>query len=399
MDWTGWLAGGRTIDLQAGVASAPVAIRIESGRVAEVASAAPDGAGDVVDCHGLFLLPGITTCHVHLQATYPYSVRDPNEPPARTALRAAAHAERLLVAGITTIRTVHEQAQADLHVREAAAQGWVQAPRIIAGGRALTIPGGHGDGLGAVVASGPDGFYRAARAELEAGAEHVKIFASGGLARAGESLDRPEMSREEMAGAVQAAGERGTYVVAHVASSVVVRLGLEAGVRSFEHAYSLDAVAAAEMADAGAYLTPTLVVTHAVDWMERAGFDAAARDRSSRMAGTHAASAAAAIGAGVRILHGTDFPPAAASDGTTIAVRELELLVEAGLAPVDALRAVTRTPAALLGLGPASWTIASGALADIVAVDADPLQSVSALRHLRVLVRRGRLVAPPGARD
>ena len=251
------------------------------------------------------------------------------------------------------------------------------------------IPGGHGDGLGAVVASGKDGFYRAALGELDAGADHVKVFASGGLARAGEALDRPEMSGAEMTGAVRAATERGTYVVAHAASSATIRLGLDAGIRSFEHAYLLDAPTAVAMASAGAFLTPTLVATHALDWMADAGFSVASRERSAQMADVHAASTATAIAAGVRILHGTDFPPAATSMETTIAVRELELLVEAGMSPVAALRTATRTPSELLGLGPQFGTITAGASADLLAVESDPMQSVSALRDIQFVMCRG----------
>ena len=203
------------------------------------------------------------------------------------------------------------------------------------------------------------------------------------------------MSRDEMAGAVRAARERGTYVVAHASSSMAIRVGLEAGVRCFEHAYMLDPDTAAEMVDADAYLTPTLVVTHALDWMEGAGFDAAAQGRSSRMADLHTASAAAAIEAGVHIVHGTDFPPGARTGGTTIAVRELELLVDAGLTPLDALRAATRTPGTLLRLGPEFGTLGVGAPADVIAVEADPLRSVSALRRIRMVMREGAIVVNP----
>jgi imidazolonepropionase-like amidohydrolase len=390
--WSGWLDGGQVVDVVGERILPPAALRIADGLIAEITDHAPPGAPDIVDCDGLFLLPGLASCHVHLQATYPYSERDPNEPAATTALRASGHASRIRRSGITTVRTVHEQSQADLFVRDAAAKGWVSAPRIVAGGRALTTPGGHGDGLGAVVASGPDGFRRAALGELAAGADHVKIFASGGLAREGEALDRPEMTRDEMAAAVQAAAEQGTYVVAHAASTSAIRLGLEAGVRCFEHAYVLDLATARELAGAHAYLTPTLVVTHALDWMETAGFDASAVDRSRRMAAIHVESAAAAIESGVTILHGTDFPPAASSHGTSLAILELELLIRAGMSTAAALRAATVSPGELMGFGPSFGTLVPGAPADVVAVTANPFSSVSALRSLSTVVAGGELV-------
>lgn len=390
-----WLTGGRLVDLAEASSGPPVALQIRGGQVADLRAAPPPGVHRVVDCRGLFLLPALTTCHVHLQATYPYAARDPDEPAGRTALRAAAHAARLLPLGIATVRTVHEQHQADLRVREAIDRGWARGPRIVAGGRALTAIGGHGDGLGAMTAAGEDGFYQAAMRELEAGADHVKIFASGGLARTGEALDRPELSLAEMRGAVRAAQAAGAYVVAHAASAQAIRVGLEAGVRCFEHGYLLDRTTADRMADAKAYLTPTLVVTHADDWMEAAGFDRQARERSASMAATHLASARTAIEAGVRILHGTDFPPDGLSSGTTLVVRELELLVAAGLTAPQALLAATGTPASLLGLASTGTSLDRGAPADVIGVADDPLRSVSALRDLRLVLRAGELVVGP----
>ena len=110
------------------------------------------------------------------------------------------------------------------------------------------------------------------------------------------------------------------------------------------------------------------------------------------MSERHARSAAVAIGAGVRVLHGTDFPPLGASAGTTLAVRELELLVDAGLTSLGALRAVTLNPAPLLQLEPLSGRIGPGAPADVVAVPTNPLVSVSALRDLRAILCQGELV-------
>jgi imidazolonepropionase-like amidohydrolase len=243
------------------------------------------------------------------------------------------------------------------------------------------------------VAEGADEFYQAARNELEAGADHVKIFASGGLARAGEALDKTEMSQQEMAGAVRAAVERATYVVAHTATSSSIRVGLSAGVRCFEHAYMLDERTAQEMAAAGAYLTPTLVVTHVPDWMSEAGFPPDSIERSRQMAVHHMDSVATAIAAGVAIVNGTDFPPSATSDGTSLTVRELELLVAAGLTPLTALRSATTTAAQLLGLSHETARWQAGALADFVGVEENPLTSISALRRIVLVVRAGRTVS------
>jgi imidazolonepropionase-like amidohydrolase len=399
-----WLAGGRVVDVLSGAVSGPSSIAVESGRITSIRPGPPPvDSSDVVDLDGLYLLPGIITCHVHLQGTYPYSTRDPHEPPPRTALRAAARARAIRRHGITTVRCCHELNQADVHVRHAAQMGWTDAPRIVAGGRGLTRPGGHGDGFGAVVAEGREGFYDAAARELEAGASHIKIYASGGLARQGEALEEPELTFGEMRGAVEAAAAHGSYVVAHAAGSATVRVGLEAGVRSFEHAYLLDAATASAMANSGVFLTPTLVATHAIDWMRSTGFSNDAISRSAAMAEEHTRSARRAIEAGVTITHGTDLPPDGVSNGTTLAVRELELLVEAGASVLTALQSATVSAARLVGLQGEIGELREGTLADLIATADDPTQSVGALRAIRFImhggasVRAGGAASPPGS--
>jgi imidazolonepropionase-like amidohydrolase len=389
-----WLINARVVDVATGRVSDGQAIHVRSGQVAAIQSmTAVRDVRDApeIDLAGRSVLPGMVTCHVHLQGTYPYTTRDPDEPPQRTALRAAARARALRAHGFTTVRSVHELNRADLHVREAASRGWTEAPRIFGAGRALTRPGGHGDGLGAVVADGPGAFGEAAAAELEAGADHVKVFASGGLARAGESMDEPELSLAELRAVVDAARAHGAYVVAHAAGSATIRRGLEAGIRSFEHAYRLDQATAQAMAEVGAFLTPTLVVTHVADWMRAIGFDAAAIQRSMGAAARHVASTRLAFEAGVAIVHGTDLPPDGTTDGTSLAVRELELLVEAGATPLLALQAATRTAARLLGCNTIG-EVRIGASADLVAMPDDPIQSVTALRGIDFVMAAGDVV-------
>lgn len=391
-----WLTNARIVDVRSGRVSALTSLEIRDDRIAGIGGPPPPGA-EVLVLDGGYLLPGLITCHVHLQGTYPYSTRDPNEPPPWTALRASARARQLRVRGFTTVRSVHELNRADLQVRHAAEMGWTEAPRIFGAGRALTRPGGHGDGFGAVTASGAAGFHDAAAAELEAGADHVKIFASGGLAKSGEALDGPELSLAEMRGAVTAAEERGTYVVAHAADSATIRLALEAGVRSFEHGYLIDSDTAAAMAAAGAFLTPTLVVTHAADWMRATGFDEAAITRSTAFADRHVASARRAIEAGVAIVHGTDIPSDGPSDGTMLAVRELELLVASGATTLAALQSANLTAAKLLGREGELGEIVEGAVADFIMTLEDPTASVRALRSIAAVFQAGEAVTPVGA--
>ena len=213
-----WFVNAHVVDAATGERLRHRAVETAAdGTVAQVAAAAPPGLPDaeVVDVAGRWLLPGLISCHTHLSIVFPFSDTDEAENPAVTAYRSATRASEALRAGITTIRCVHEQNRADLLLRTAVRRGWFAAPRILGAGRAISTPGGHGQGGACAYATGEQEFYHAALAELAAGADHVKIFISGGLASAGEHYEQPEMTDGEIRGAVRAAAEHDTYVVAH----------------------------------------------------------------------------------------------------------------------------------------------------------------------------------------
>ena len=341
---------------------------------------------------GRWLLPGLISCHTHLSVVFPFSDTDEAENPALTAYRSATRATAALRAGITTIRCVHEQNRADLLLREAAARGWIEAPRILGAGRAVSARGGHGAGSGCAYAAGEDEFFAAALAELAAGADHVKIFINGGLASAGERVEIPEMTDGEIRGAVRAADSRDKYVVAHSGESTAIRQALAQGVRCFEHAYQLDEDTAALLARRGAFLTPTLCVTRSEAWMRANGFAEHTIANAASAAGEHLASIQRAIAAGVTLLNGTDYPPGDLVDGVPVAVHELLLMAEAGLSPLQALQTVSVNPGRLLGIGGRVGQVRPGYAADLIAVGANPLADITALRDISLVVQGGRVI-------
>jgi imidazolonepropionase-like amidohydrolase len=352
----------------------------------------PPGAADgsVFDVGGRWLLPGLISCHTHLSIVF--GETDEAENPALTAYRAATRATQALQAGVTTVRCVHEQNRADLLLRTAVERGWYQAPRIVGAGRAVSTPGGHGAGGGCAYASGEQEFYAAALAELQAGADHVKVFISGGLNRAGENLWRPEMTDGEIRGAVRAAAEHDTYVVAHSGGSAVIRQALGQGVRCFEHIYSLDDDTAALLARPGVFVTPTLCVTRSASWMRATGFPQGSVERHLAAGEEHLASVRRAIRAGVTLVNGTDIPPGDLVDGTPAAVHELLLMAGAGLSPLLSLQSASVRAAGLLGIGDHVGQILPGYVADFVAVDGDPLDDLAAMRTISLVVQAGHVV-------
>jgi imidazolonepropionase-like amidohydrolase len=385
-----WFANANVVDVETGDVRRGATIEVaQDGTIAQVTTAAPR---DAYDIGGRWLLPGLISCHTHLSIVFPFSDTDENENPALTAYRAATRASDALRAGITTVRSVHEQNRADLLLRTAVARGWFAAPRILGAGRAISTPGGHGQGGGCAYATGEREFYEAALAELAAGADHIKIFINGGLASAGEHYENPEMTDGEIRGAVQAAREHDTYVVAHSGEPKAIRQALAQGVRCFEHAYRLDDETAELLARPGIFVTPTLCVTHTEQWMRDRGFEEHSIQNARAAADDHLASVKRAIRAGVTLVNGTDYPPGDLVDGTPVAVHEVLLLAAAGLSPLLCLQSVSVNAARLLGIADHVGQVRPGYAADFVAVAANPLDDPAALRTIDLVVQAGRVV-------
>ncbi len=390
-----WFVNARVVDVLAGeVLSGQFVETSADGTVVQIAAALPAGLPDteIVDVAGRWLLPGLISCHTHLSVVFPFSDTDEAENPAITAYRSGTRAAEALRAGITTIRCVHEQNRADLLLRTAVSRGWFTAPRILGAGRAISTPSGHGQGSGCAYAIGEQEFYEAALAELAAGADHVKIFINGGLAGANEHYARPEMTDEEIRGAVRAAGEHSTYVVAHSGEPAAIRQALAEGVRCFEHAYRLDAETAALLARPGIFLTPTLCVTRSESWMRARGFEEHSIRNALEAADEHLASIQHAIQAGVTLVNGTDYPPGDLVDGVPAAVHEVQLMAAAGLSPLLSLQSVSVNAARLLGINDYVGQVRPGYAADFVAVATDPLDDVAALRAISLVVQGGRVI-------
>lgn len=385
-----WLTDARVVDVVAGEVRDGASVEIADGRIGAISK--QPGSGERMSLGGRYLVPGLISVHTHLSVVYPFSATDENENPGLTVMRAYGRAQDALRAGITTIRCVHELNRADLLLAEAARAGWADVPRIVGAGRAIGTPGGHGEGHGSVIADGPEAFREAALAELDAGCSHIKVFITGGIANLGETFDHPEMNKAEMQATVDAASERETYVVAHAASSLAINWALDAGIRSFEHAYDLDEETAGRMAAKGVFLTPTLCVTRSQEWMRWKGFEEFQIETSLEVGPMHLASIRRAVAAGVTMVNGTDYPPGDPIGGTSVAVHEMGLMQGAGLRPQLALAGATHNAARLLGMDAEIGTISSGKVADLVAVEENPLSDVAAMREISFVMQSGRVV-------
>jgi imidazolonepropionase-like amidohydrolase len=302
-------------------------------------------------------------------------------------LRCAANVERHLRAGVTTIRDVGSTYGLAVDVGRAIATGVLRGPRVVAAGRAVAMTGGHAHYLGKE-ADGADGVRRAVREELKAGADCIKVMASGGVYGSREEVGSPQLTVEEMRAAVEEAHKAGRKVTAHAYSTQAITNALDAGVDCVEHGSFLSGDDAERMRRDGVFLVPTLSV---YDAMYSAGAELGTPEYIQRktkvVRDASRAALRTALEAGIPLATGTDCGAPGHPHGAL--AHELELMVEYGATPMQALVAATAAAAELLDLADEVGTLEPGKRADVVAVGEDPTVSIGALRDVRLVVLGG----------
>ena len=373
-------------------------IAIEAGFVT------PDGA-TVIDQSGRFVLPGLIDSHVHLlsQASTASRLDVLTETTSYVALAGAAHAEITLAAGFTTVVDLGGNAEAIFALRDAIEDGLAEGPRIIAAGFSITPHGGHADAQGyrpevldlmrsPGVCSGADDCRRAVRQAIQAGADIIKITATGGVLSDTAAGLGQQLSDAELEAIVDAAHSMGRRVVAHAHGVEGINAALRAGVDGIEHGTYLDAESIRLFRRNGAYLVPTVLA--GVTVYERAqipgALTPAQRIKALQVGPLMLDMLRRAHEGGVTVAFGTD---SGVSDHGQNA-REFELMVEAGFTPIEAIQAATVNAAAHLGMEDRLGRLAPGYSADLIAVDGDPTANVSELRAVQWVMARGEAVAP-----
>ena len=396
-----FLAGGRILDAAGGGSLESRDLLLAGGRIARILAPgeSPPGGAREVDLAGLTLLPGLLDLHSHL-LLHPYDEASWDDQVLREQLelrviRGVVAARATLEAGFTTLRDLGTEGAgfADVALRDAVEQGLVPGPRIFAATRAIVASGAYGPAgfdprfslpKGAQVADGVDGVRRAVREQIAAGADWIKVYADYRRRRGGPTT--PTFSPAELQAIVDEARTAGLPVAAHAATDEAIRRAVEAGVDTIEHGYLASAEVLALMRERGVVLCPTLAASEAISryqgWDPAAGGPEPPRVRAAREL------VARALAAGVTIALGSDVGVFAHGENA----RELELLVDYGMAPAAALRAATSIAAGVLGRGDELGRIAEGYVADLVAVRGDPLADVSVLREPVVVFQGGRVV-------
>lgn len=386
-------------------------IIIGDGRVIEKGSICFDETGickvteseiltgdDVIDGSGMTVMPGMIDCHVHIDNPPVKHTKafysNPELSEATLAFYAYQHAQNMIAKGVTTFRNAGSRACIDIKLRNLINSGAVKGPRIIACGSVICITGGHGyfmDSQSEVDTVGET--LKAARNRVKMGADFIKIMATGGLITPGDP-NASQLSREQIAAVKEVADCFGKKVFAHCIGYNGIVNCVDVGIRSIEHGTTLDEKNLELMAEKGMWWVPTCVAAWAKtsDELNPIVDAESARQREFCVAVMEKNRKALqmALEKGVNIATGTD--SGAPFVHHSIVAKEVELLIQYGMKPIDALTCATLNGAKLCGIDNITGSLESGKAADVILVDGDPLADITVLNNIKRTYRSGDLL-------
>jgi imidazolonepropionase-like amidohydrolase len=373
-------------------------VLVDGETIREVGSGRPPVADRILDLGGAYLLPGLWDVHTHLHMST-WTGSPVQQEPAEVVLSHGRSAMDALQAGVTSMRVMGVQHWADVVWRDAFSSGKYLGPRLFCCGQALRTTAGHEPtpAVGTGIVGGPDAFVQAVRNQIKNGVDQVKLITTGGIMGTGHDV-MPAITylHDELEAAVRIANQRGVPVAVHATSPEAVKWAVRAGAHSIEHGYILDEEAVTLMAQRNVYYVPTLSLSHltvdqAATPYERAYCEIHSlpdefRRRADHYAPGHEESFRMAVEAGVRIASGSDQGPP--REG---AILEVELLARCGLGTHGAIVAATLTAAEVCRAQDRLGTVKPGKLADLIAVEADPLEDIHNLRRLLLVMKGGQI--------
>ena len=398
------IRAGTLIDGRAEAPRRNQVIVVRGNRIESVGDAAgfkaPAGAA-VIDLSRATVLPGLIDSHTHIlfQGEEPaeggYDIQLLKHSLAFRVARATVSLRRALEQGFTTLRDIDTEGAgyADVGLKQAVEQGYIPGPRLFVSTRAISSTGGYplqdyapevDVPKGAQLVDGPVEARKAAREQLDHGADWVKVYMThrSWVGPSGELVSQPAINLEEAKAIVEETHGWGRKVACHAYGGVGLHRALEAGCDSIEHGLDLDDAAIAQMVEQGTWYCPTLAPYYYYWGPE----DTPSGRRDRKRAEVHIPSFQKALRAGVKIAFGSDM---GGLKWTEPIAQEFEKMVEYGMSPMAAIQSATSRAAEMLDQQGRLGVIAPGAYADIIAVAGDPLTDISELKRVRFVMKDG----------
>lgn len=394
------LRAARLIDGTGAAPMMPAMVRIENERITAVARVVDVPAGaQVIELGNATLLPGLIDLHTHLTGDERVHWEDAllKTTPAHDALWGARNARITLMAGFTTCRDMGPTWPfTDVALRNAIDEGLVPGPRLVVAGNYVSSTGGAGDArqfspyvdvpLVRNLADGPDEVVKAVRTNLKQGADFIKILATGAVLSKGISPGAQQYSDAEIQAAVTEARRWGRSVAAHAHGADGIKAAIRAGVRTVDHGSYLDdeAIALIKATNRGTFYVPTLYTSAAIERPD-SPVPESERVRSRQVSAIKDAGFRRALAAGIPIGFATDAMVIPHGQNA----REFGERARLGEPAMASIVAATSLNAEILGMQDRVGSLTTGKLADVIAVQGDPLADITLLERVRFVMKGG----------